>query len=171
MNIFFLNLASHQGLLACVGNYRVLSSFAVDHRIDDAALVPHVEAVIHKAGWSYPDLTQIACVVGPGGFTSLRVAVALTNALSHELKIPVCGVHLSDLYAIRSAETTGSPLTSAWLHSTKKQELFIRTFNHGNFPDPVCVSIDDLQTIIKKEDRWMGELIPEQRKVVDEAGA
>src|SRR3989338_690837 len=141
MNIFFLNLASHQGLLACVGNYRVLSSFAVDHRIDDAALVPHVEAVIHKAGWSYPDLTQIACVVGPGGFTSLRVAVALTNALSHELKIPVCGVHLSDLYRVRfsgpgptsapagaTAGRSGSGPGALWLHSTKKQELFLRGF-------------------------------------------
>ncbi len=170
MHTFFLNLASHSGILACVTDDRVVSSFAVDHRIDDAALVPHVEAVIKEAGWSYADLTQIACAVGPGGFTSLRVAVALSNALSSQLGIPVCGIHLSDLYESRI--TNLESRIAFWCHSTKKQELFIRGFGDvtKEFPEPQCVTLDDLQKVIKKGSGWMGELIPEHRKIVDDAG-
>ena len=101
VHTFFLDLASHSGSLICVDDDRVVASVTIDHRVDDAALVPHAEGVLSAAKWNYTDLTQIACVVGPGGFTSLRVAVALSNTLSHELKIPLCGVHLSELYAAR----------------------------------------------------------------------
>ena len=170
MKTLFIDLASHSGLLACATEKQVVASDAIDHRIDDAVLLPHVEGVLSKAGWSYADLTQIACVIGPGGFTSLRVAVALTNALSHELNIPSCGIHLSDVYATRSAESTSSPLT--WLHSTKKHELFLREFgaNDQDAPETRCVTVDELRTILQKGMLWTGELIPEHRAMVDEAG-
>ena len=158
-----------------------MASHPVDHRIDDVLLMSHVEDVLlGAAGWSYPDLTHIACVIGPGGFTSLRVAVALSNTLSHELGIPQCGVHLSDIYAVR-AQMKNEKLTvknndaqifhfsfstSLWLHSTKKHELFIRQFP----AEPRCVTLDELRAIIKPGMQWMGELIPEHRVIVEDAG-
>ncbi len=180
MKNLFLDLASHQGILACVSDDRVASSFSVDHRIDDAALVPHIEALLKSAGWSYADLTHLACVVGPGGFTSLRVAVALGNAVGSQLGIPVCGIHLSDVYRLRVAgcglrdpETRNSKLeTFVWLHSTKKHELFVRGFGSlvADFPEPQCVTITDLLPKLKKGIQWMGELIPEQRQVINGVG-
>lgn len=174
MRILFLNLASHQGCLACVADDRVVAFDSIDHRIDDARLIPHVEDVLLKAQWSYKDLTHIACVVGPGGFTSLRVAVALTNALSHELTIPSCGVHLSEIYESRIMNhESGERRSTLWLHSTKKHELFIRGFGTlaQTFPEPVCITVDDLRKIITKDIQWMGELIPEHQAVIAEAGA
>lgn len=178
MHTLFLNLASHSGLLACVADDAIAASHPIDHRIDDSQLIPKVEEVLKKTGWSYRNLTHIACVVGPGGFTSLRVAVALANALSHELQIPSCWIHLSDLYFVRmSAETSPrlgsgralSPLTNdaLWLHSTKKYELFIRE-SEG---ESRCITLEELKIHIKKGTTWAGELIPEHRKIVDAAGA
>lgn len=170
MHCLYLNLASHAGLLACVGDDTIAASAEIDHRVDDSALVPQVEELLKKADWSYQDLTNIACIIGPGGFTSLRVAVALANTLSHQLNIPSCGVHLSDLYFLR-LPSPPAPLPRGegrlWLHSTKKSELFIR--ESGS--EPRCVTIDELKTILKKGMGWMGELISEQRKIADEAGA
>lgn len=171
----FVDLASHQGCLACVEDDRVVASFPVDHRIDDAELMTHVEDLLSRAKWSYPDLTNIACVVGPGGFTSLRVAVALANAMSHELGVPSVGVHLSDLYGTRIAdyvlrnensEIRNSKSETIWLHSTKKNELFIREVSA---PEARCITIDELKTTLKRG-MWMGELIPEHRTIVDAAG-
>lgn len=60
-----------------------------------------------------------------------------------------------------------------WLHSTKKNELFIRSFGDfaKKFPEPQCITLDELKKVIKEGSQWMGELIPEHRKIVDEAGA
>jgi len=185
--ILFIDLASHHGVIACTDEDRVVASIPVDHRIDDVQLVPQVESILKKARCPYQDLTHIACVVGPGGFTSLRVAVALANVLSHELRIPACGIHLSDIFSFRVTgyelrETCPSTLLKAgnskletvmWLHSTKKHELFICSFGDlaRQFPEPVRISIDDLRRILSKDIQWMGELIPEHQQIADEAGA
>jgi tRNA threonylcarbamoyladenosine biosynthesis protein TsaB len=153
--------------LACGTEKEVIAAFPVDHRIDDAELMTHVEGVLKKAGWSYADLTHLACVIGPGGFTSLRVGVALANALGHQLKIPLTGVHLSDLYRARMENgkwtlRQAQGENSYWLHSTKKSELFIRG---KEFTEPTLITLDDLQKM--NVGAWMGELIPEQQKLVE----
>ncbi len=60
-----------------------------------------------------------------------------------------------------------------WVHSTKKNELFIRGFGElqKQFPEALCITVDDLKKIITKKIQWMGELIPEHRSIVDDAGA
>jgi hypothetical protein len=179
MRALFLDLASHpstssgqaQGLLACVTGERVTALEAVDHRVGDHELIPLFERVLSTASWGSKDLTHVACVIGPGGFTSLRVAVAFANTLAHELTIPAAGIHLSDLYAARitphpplgcargNLSHPPSPLRSfgragwereqgeasfLWLHSTKKYELFVRGF--GEFvkfwPEATHVSVE-----------------------------
>lgn len=101
VRILYIDLASHHGLLACIEEDRVVASEHVDHRIGDHELIPLFERLLGVAGWKPADLTQIACVTGPGGFMSLRVAVAFANTLIHQLRIPGAGVQLSDVYAAR----------------------------------------------------------------------
>ena len=79
----------------------VIASEFVHARISDADLIPLVEQVLKAAGWEYKDIDAVACIVGPGGFTSLRVAVAFANTLGDQLGIPVAGIHLSELYRAR----------------------------------------------------------------------
>ena len=157
----------------------------------------------------YPDLTGIACVVGPGWFTSLRVAVAFANTLAWSVpsalrpsprarasepragpngKIKSAGVHLSDLYGarfpsppqppppdppsprLRWAGGRGGSAPLLWLHSTKKNELFIRGFGSCAqiFPEAVCITVDDFRSKIQSGTFWTGELIPEHQKIAQE---
>lgn len=163
----FLDLGSHAGALACVTEHEVINCAAIDHRIDDRELQEMLEKTLRSVDWAYEDLTHLACVVGPGGFTSLRVAVAMTNALSWALKIPSCGIHLSDLYAVRTEEKD-----ALWLHSTKKQELFVRGFGKqaAQYPEAVCVRLEELLPELSPKVCWMGELIPEHREAVAKTG-
>ncbi len=170
MKILFLDLASHMGTLACVTENDVPAIASIDHRVNDAELPGLINGSLRKAGWELKDLTHLVCVTGPGGFTSLRVAVASINALSFALKIPAAGIHLSDLYASRSSQL--ETRSSLWLHSTKKTQLFVRGFGEAKeeFPESTLFSIDDLKPRLQKSFSWMGELIPEQRAVIDAAG-
>ena len=161
MRILFLDIASHTGLLACVQDDGVRSIRVIDQRIRDHELVMLAEESLAEAGWQYRDLTHVACVTGPGGFTSLRVGAAFINTLADQLKIPVAGIHLSDLCAARSA-AKGDFL---WLHSTKAQELFVRGF--GSFAPlwsaPILLTLSDAVRHVPAGAPWVGELLPAQR--------
>ncbi len=167
MRTLFLNLASHDGLVACVSDTAVVASCSIGHRVDDREFTEQIEKVLDNAGWTYKDLTHTACVVGPGGFTSLRVGVAAANALSYALGIPSCGIHLSDLFKARAPSDD-----VLWLHSTKKHELFTRGFGRytKDVPQAVCVRLAEFTNKVQAGNMWMGELIPEHRTVLDERG-
>ena len=112
-------------------------------------------------GSSYKEIDRIACVVGPGGFTSLRVAVGLSNTLADQLKVDQCGVHLSDVYAARAQSKN-----IYWLHSTKKNELFVK--QEKKFPEAVCMKADEF--FADQSGEWVGELIPDQRAMAEAKG-
>ena len=195
MHTLFLDIASHEGLLACSTEERVLAHRAIDHRIGDHELVPLMEDVLREAGWSYKDLTHLVCVIGPGGFTSLRVGVSCINALSWALKVPVAGIHLSDLYGARVVGAchpsehltmtpceprTGDISSFLWLHSTKRTELFIRGFGDlaKEWLQPMHITIDDLlakfhspTTYPLQPAPYVGELLPEHCSAIGKTGA
>lgn len=178
MRILFCDTASHEGVIACVTDDKVSALESVDRRIDDASLISQVEDLLLSAKWTYRDLTHIACVIGPGGFTSLRTAVALANAMSHELDIPACGIHLSDMYFARIPSSlyripARQEIRAAWLHSTKRSELFICGLGSlkEKFPEPQLMAVGDLKHVINAGTRWTGELIPEHREIFAGTGA
>lgn len=154
MRILFVDIASHDGLIALCTEEAVIALKSIDHRIGDHELIVFFESVLKKAKWKSGELTHIACVIGPGGFTSLRTGVAFANALAWSLKIPIVGVHLSDLYAVRATQPS-----FLWLHSTKKNELFVRGFGtYGQkWPEPIHVLLDEISENIY----WCGELLSE----------
>lgn len=187
MHTIFLDIATHMsssldgssGAVACVDD-AVASLIPIDDRMNDSDLLPAVENALKKARWSYDDLTNIACVIGPGGFTSLRMGVSLANALADQLKIPAAGVHLSDLYEARMPSPLPSPASGRgwtegpgegflWIHSTKKTELFVRGFGQyaEQWNEPTLINIDDCVSFVSAQDDTIyccGELIPDHRQ-------
>lgn len=172
MRALFLDLASHDGLLACVTEERTAASVPVDHRIGDAELMPTIQEMLERATWSFDNLDHIACAVGPGGFTSVRVAVAAANTIAWALKIPSRGIHLSDLYLSRISASKSPFLPLWWLHSTRKQELFVRGFGQcaSRVPEARLERIDALLPQLTPGDLWTGELIPEHRSLIEARG-
>jgi tRNA threonylcarbamoyl adenosine modification protein YeaZ len=198
----FLNLAGHSdqpregACIACVEDQKTVVIRFIDHRIDDVQLLPELDGVLEEAGWKMQDIGRIACVVGPGGFTSLRMAVTLANVLADELGIPVAGVHGSEVYAGRLSDEL--PVTSdeknkkvhlrnskletqnsklLWLHSTRSTHLFVRGF--GAFTSlwskPILLSIDEFLSNISSQIPnpkfpipipWAGELLPAHREAL-----
>ncbi|MEI8230832.1 MAG: tRNA (adenosine(37)-N6)-threonylcarbamoyltransferase complex dimerization subunit type 1 TsaB [Candidatus Peregrinibacteria bacterium] len=182
MNILFLDLGSSTGCIACVQEDSVASMQTIGHRTSDETLLPAIEETLKEAGWQWSDLTHSACVIGPGGFMSLRVAVAFANTIVHRLKIPGTGVHLSDLYCARVNSQKSIVQSCLWLHSTKKTQLFIRGFGEfeKHWPEPVQISLEEIanpSTALRTGRQsqfansvWIGELLPEHAAVLSEMG-
>lgn len=159
MKCLFLNLASHQGCIAAVASDETVAIETVDHRLSDEDVPAAIKRVLEKAAWNYDDLTHIACVTGPGGFTSLRVGAATANALRFSLGVPVCGIHLNDLLRAQSKDAK-----AVWLHSTKKELLFIRKPDQA---EAELMTLEQFPSRVSAGDTWIGELIPEHRDKAD----
>ena len=174
VNTLFLDLASHHGVVACVDSDAIFALRKIDQRIGDHELLPLLENLLVDADLSFSELDRIACVVGPGGFMSLRVGVSVANALADTVSIPLAGVHLSDLYLARVKDEVAnkskeSPLL--WLHSTKKEELFVCSLDGkmSDWKEPTHLRLADL-TAKKEKIFFVGELLPEHRSALEEGG-
>ena len=57
----------------------------------DQDILSEIEKMLAQKNLQIQDLTQIEVNPGPGHFTSLRVGIAIANALSFSLNIPING--------------------------------------------------------------------------------
>jgi tRNA threonylcarbamoyladenosine biosynthesis protein TsaB len=57
-----------------------------------ATLPPMADAVLRAAGLNAPALSAVAAVVGPGGFTGIRAALALAEGIALAAGLPLVGV-------------------------------------------------------------------------------
>ena len=85
---------------ALVEGDRVLAARAAQGDRGHAALLPPmVEAVLREAGIAATALDAVAAVVGPGGFTGIRAALALAEGLALGISRPLVGVTTGEALA------------------------------------------------------------------------
>jgi len=79
-----------------------------------ATLPPMVQALLREAGVAATDLDAVAAVVGPGGFTGIRAALALAQGIALAAGLPVLGVTTGEalVAALPAAERAGRAIWS-----------------------------------------------------------
>lgn len=60
-------------------------------------ILPMISEILNKHSLKREDLTDIKINVGPGSFTGLRIGLAIANASSFVLKIPVNGKKIGEI--------------------------------------------------------------------------
>ena len=73
-------------------------SFMTSSRHDDA-LMPAIDQLMQDAGCHPTDLGGVACSLGPGGFTGLRIAVSTVKMIAFAHSIPVFGIPSGNVVA------------------------------------------------------------------------
>ncbi|MEZ5117303.1 MAG: tRNA (adenosine(37)-N6)-threonylcarbamoyltransferase complex dimerization subunit type 1 TsaB [Candidatus Nanopelagicales bacterium] len=74
----------------------------VDARRHAELLAPLIDGVLGDAGAGRRDLALVACGVGPGPFTGLRVGVVTARVLAAALRLPCVGVCSLDALALQA---------------------------------------------------------------------
>ncbi len=78
----------------------VLAQAAVQGERGHAATLPPMAAeVLARAGLTAPQLDAVAVVVGPGGFTGLRAALALAQGIALAAGLPLVGITTGEALA------------------------------------------------------------------------
>ena len=62
-------------------------------------VLPMIDKILKKHSLKPEDLSKIRINAGPGSFTGLRVGLAIANALSFTLKVPVNGKKIGEIIA------------------------------------------------------------------------
>ena len=60
-------------------------------------VLPMVDEILKKHSLNLKDISEIKVNAGPGSFTGLRVGLAIANALSFALKIPINGKKVGEI--------------------------------------------------------------------------
>ncbi|MBV1857930.1 MAG: tRNA (adenosine(37)-N6)-threonylcarbamoyltransferase complex dimerization subunit type 1 TsaB [Nannocystaceae bacterium] len=115
-----------------------------------AALSERLSALFTRAGFAPSDLHAVACGVGPGMFTGVRVAIATTKGIALGLRIPAIGVStLSAVAATPLPET--APEVRLALLDARRSEVYAGVYRVNEtgvlaLQDDTC---GPLETVLK----------------------
>lgn len=163
----FLDFSSGNKAIGLVTPSQKAILHPIKDHTNEEGVMNAIQELLKANHTTLADLQRIAVTVGPGGFMSIRVGIALANALSWSLNIPLAGVHLSDVWGVRTQTSELKTQTFLWLHSTKKESFFIRGFGdfERQWPEPTLILLKELLSNLIPQTSYLycGELLPDQR--------
>ena len=95
---------------------RLVAEWTVQKKLTHSEqLIPHMDALLQEAGVSKKEITAVACSVGPGSFTGLRIGLATAKTVAHLWGAALIGVDTTEALArnFDGAETFVLPLLDA----------------------------------------------------------
>lgn len=118
-----------QGSIAA---YREIANPAMQ----SAQLMPMIEQALAASGIAYKDLSAVACTIGPGSFTGIRVGLAAARGIALAAGIKGMGFSTLEVLAF-GADAINQPILA--LLSAGKGEHYYQGFAAGVHPKPLFV--------------------------------
>lgn len=98
-----------------------------------ALLVPTLQEVLKEIDCDFKVLKGVACTVGPGSFTGLRIGLSTARSLALALNIPTIPMGSLDLMVRHyDANDTGTPILVVL--ETKRQDFYAQYYDEGLNP-------------------------------------
>jgi tRNA threonylcarbamoyladenosine biosynthesis protein TsaB len=124
MIILAISTSSARGTVAVLRREGVLARVAYDGGTAHAErLFGAIDEAMREAGAVRGDLRAIACDVGPGSFTGVRVGVCACQGIAVGLGIPAVGVGSLDAMTA-AARAVAGPVAALAVLDAKKGEVF-----------------------------------------------
>ncbi len=95
---------------------RLIAEWTVQRKLTHSEqLIPHMDAMLADAGVSKEDITAVACSVGPGSFTGLRIGLATAKTAARIWHVPLIAVDTTEVLAwnLAGAQAYVLPLLDA----------------------------------------------------------
>jgi len=111
--------------------------------MQSASLMPLVEQALAESKLTYKDLNLVACTVGPGSFTGIRVGLASARGIAFAAQIPSAGYTTLEVLAYATKAKSGTILA---ILNAGKGEYYCQSFSAlGLTPlsEPMLTSPED----------------------------
>ena len=164
MRILALETATEACSVALYVDGDVLERHEVAPRRHAEWVLPWIEALLAEAGVARAQLDAVACSRGPGAFTGVRLAVAMTQGLALALDRPVVGVstlQVLALPAMRQLQASADHATGVLAAiDARMGEVYLAGYARDNTGD-WQMSIEEqvlapAQVMLPADTRWRG---------------
>ena len=92
------------------------------------SLAPLIDAQLRLADWCVADLDLVACTVGPGSFTGLRIGVTTAKTLAYAADSQILGVPTLDVVA---EQAPGNIATLTTVLDAQRRQLFAARYDRS----------------------------------------
>ena len=108
MKILAIDSTAALATVAVCDGDRLLGSYNINNGLTQSELLlPMVESLLGMLKLSHSDIELLACTVGPGSFTGVRIGAALIKGLAFGRSIPCVGVSTLEALAENLAPLKG----------------------------------------------------------------
>ena len=115
---------------------RVVKRYEVQARKHAELILPMVDEVLKEAGAKLTDLDAIACCVGPGAFTGLRIAISVAQGLAYGTTLPCIQISSFESLAYHAFSQSDENICLAALDARMK-EVYFSAFIRGDNNLPI----------------------------------
>ena len=154
------------GLALFDGSQVIAESTWRSHGRHTVELAPSVQALLGHCGLKPVDLAVIACAIGPGSFTSLRIGLAFAKGLTLARNLPLLGIPTLD---ILTAAQPPADIPLVVVLQAGRYRLAAAWYNcqdgkWTSVEDPAVMTVAELHKRIHVPTLVAGELDEEARK-------
>ena len=93
MLILSISTSSNIASVALSEDSNCIEELLIDNnKTHSETLVPLIEELLNKTNTKLSDINLIACDIGPGSFTGIRIGISTVKAIAQSFNIPIVGV-------------------------------------------------------------------------------
>ena len=93
MKILAITTSSNNCSVAILEENTVINELNIENtKTHSETLMPLLEKLLEQTNLSLADIDYLACDIGPGSFTGIRIGVSTIKAISEIKSIPICPV-------------------------------------------------------------------------------
>jgi tRNA threonylcarbamoyladenosine biosynthesis protein TsaB len=130
MMLLALSTSTPRASVALVEQGRVLVELTYeDPRGHAERIFTLIDDALAAAARSRSDLDLVACDIGPGSFTGVRIAVASAKGVALGLGVPLFGVVSLEAMAAHARSLSSEPTLVATAIDAKKDELYVALYD------------------------------------------
>lgn len=118
----------------------------VNSKTHSENLMPLIDNLFKKNDLSLADISAIACSIGPGSFTGIRIGIASVKAMAEVMNIPVIGVTSLETLAYLNTSPSGYTVS---LIDAKNTQVYCGIFN-DKLNNAIPYIADDINEVINK---------------------
>lgn len=166
MKILAMDTSSVNATVAVCDENRILGEFTIaGDRAHSQIIMPMLETLLERCGFSLEDINVFAVSLGPGSFTGLRIGIAAMKTFASTLNKKLIGISSLDEVA---ANFTLSNKFICPIFDARRSDVYNAIYKDGKkiTPDRIC-SIDTvLGEMADKEVIFAGDAICKYREKI-----
>ena len=159
MKILAIDTSSKICGVTIVENEKVLIKLINDdEKTHSVKLMPMIDKAFKDTNLTLDDISLLACCIGPGSFTGVRIGIATIKAFSDVKNIPVVGITSLESLAYNVKQISKPTSLICSLIDAKNENVycglynFSNNFNYANiFAENIDITISKISNIINEK--------------------